>query len=201
VTLPDRYRRHGAGAALAILVAAIPASPASAQARDLTDPGAAQLRRELRSLDNRIDTRPRGGGLQLDRARRELIRQGRGVAFTPEQARIDRELDRLEGELRRSEEEPRPEPTSPPRSELPRSYDAPTTSPGGSNNLVTATRLLNRAERALAAGRVVQAQSDLAAARGFLGRVRPQPPVAERREELADRLQRLEEQAAGAAGR
>jgi hypothetical protein len=55
---------------------------------------------------------------------------------------------------------------------------------------------LNRAQAALAGGRTVQARSDLAAARGFLGWVRPERPVTERRLALESRLQRLEEQAA-----
>lgn len=174
---------------------------ASAQQRSLIDPDTAQLRRELRSIEGRLERSPRGARLQLDRARRELIREGRGVSFTPEQGRIARDLDRLGRELRRVEREPSREPREVPTgNNLPRSYDDPPRSSGGSNNLVTVARLLTRAETALERGRTVQAQSDLAAARGFLGGVRAEPPAATRRAELERRLQDLEERAAASGG-
>jgi hypothetical protein len=200
-------------ALLAILEAGISCRPAGAQERSLLDPGEARLRRELRSLDNRIETSPRGAGLQLDRARRDLIRQSRGVEFSPDEARIDRSLDRLGRELRRRErvaprqarpdlpragdDLPRSYADEPQGDGLPRSYadEGPSTAPGGSNNLVAAAQLLNRAESALDGGRAAQARSDLAAARGFLGEVRPEPPVAGRRAALQGRLENLERRA------
>jgi hypothetical protein len=173
----------------------------SAQQRSLIDPDTAQLRRELRSIEGRLESSPRSARIQLNRARRALIREGRGVSFTPEQGRIARDLDRLGRELRQVEREPRREPRDRPiENNLPRSYDDPPTASGGSNNLVTVTRLLIRAEAALEQGRTVQAQSDLAAARGFLGGVRPEPPAATRRAELERRLQDLEERAAASGG-
>jgi hypothetical protein len=207
-------------ALLAILEAGLSCRPAGAQERSLIDPGEARLRRELRSLENRLETSPRGADVQLDRARRDLIRQSRGVDFSPDEARLDRSLDRLGRELRRRERVA-PRPTRPdlrggdgggdlprsyadqPRGDgLPRSYgdEGPSTAPGGSNNLVAVAQLLNRAESALDAGRAAQARSDLAAARGFLGEVRPEPPVAERRAKLQGRLESLEQRAAAEAG-
>ncbi|HEX6014852.1 MAG TPA: hypothetical protein VFY87_24265, partial [Geminicoccaceae bacterium] len=167
---------------------------------------------------NRIETSPRGADVQLDRARRDLIRQSRGVDFSPDEARIDRSLDRLGRELRRRERAA-PRLTRPdlprgvggdlprsyadePRDEgLPRSYadEGPSTAPGGSNNLVAAAQLLNRAEAALDGGRAAQARSDLAAARGFLGEVRPEAPVTERRATLQGRLESLEQRIAAEA--
>jgi hypothetical protein len=205
-------------AMLAVLEAALPCRPAGAQERSLLDPGEARLRRELRSLENRLETSPRGADIQLDRARRDLIRQSRGVDFSPEEARIDRSLDRLGRELRRRERAarrttppdlpragddlPRSYANEPRRDGLPRSFadEGPSVAPGGSNNLVAAAQLLNRAESALDDGRGAQARSDLAVARGFLGEVRPEAPVAERRAALQKRLERLEQRAAAEAG-
>ena len=154
-------------ALLAVLEAGLSCRPAGAQERSLIDPGEARLRRELRSLENRLETSPRGADVQLDRARRDLIRQSRGVDFSPDEARIDRSLDRLGRELRRRERAaPRPARPDLPRGgggdgDLPRSYaDEPrgdglprsfanegrSVAPSGSNNLVAAARLLNRAE-------------------------------------------------------
>jgi hypothetical protein len=205
-------------ALLAVLEAGLSCRPAGAQERSLIDPGEARLRRELRSLENRIETSPRGADVQLDRARRDLIRQSRGVDSSPDEARIGRSLDRLGRELRRRERAA-PRQTRPdlprggddlprsyadePRSDgLPRSYadEGSSIAPGGSNNLVAVVRLLNRAESALDGGRAAQARSDLSAARGFLGEVRPEAPVAERRAALQGRLESLEQRAATEAG-
>lgn len=174
---------------------------ASAQQRSLIDPDTAQLRRELRSIEGRLESSPQGARIQLNRTRRALIREGRGVSFTPEQGRIARDLDRLGRELRQVEREPRREVREvPTENTLPRSYDDPPRASGGSNNLVTVARLLTRAEAALERGRTVQAQSDLSAARGFLGGVRPEPPAAKRRADLERRLQDLEERVAASGG-
>ncbi|HEX6010401.1 MAG TPA: hypothetical protein VFY87_01080, partial [Geminicoccaceae bacterium] len=107
-------------ALLAVLEAGLSCRPAGAQERSLLDPGEARLRREVRSLENRIETSPRGADVQLDRARRDLIRQRRGVDFSPDEARIDRDLDRLGRELRRRERATRR--TTPP--DLPRAGDS-----------------------------------------------------------------------------
>ena len=70
---------------------------------------------------------------------------------------------------------------------------------GRPNNLVAAAQLLNRAA-ALDGARAAQARSDLAAARGFLGGVRPEAPVAKRRAALQERLESLEQRVAAEAG-
>jgi hypothetical protein len=163
--------RYRAGCLMALLVAALlGAGPAAAQQRSLIDPGDAHLRRELRSLENRSGASPGGAQLQLDRAQRELLRQGRGVRFTPEQGRAARQLDRLEAEQRDRRLAParEPVPVPPTENELPSSVDAHGPLPSMRGGLATAGMLADRAEAALAAGRTRQARSDLATARGFL---------------------------------
>lgn len=195
--------------ALAVL---LPALPVPAQERSTIDPGEARLQRELRSLEGRIESAPRGAGLQLQRARRDLIREGRGSTFAPGQGRIDRELDRLGRELRERQAIDRPEARPPPatRGDLPASYgevedglpsslDRRQPAAGRPNNLVTATRLIDRAETALDDGRPVQARSDLSTARGFLGGVGGGDPVAAATlARLKERLESLEQRLAAA---
>ena len=61
---PAIGRKPGRGSVLltllAVLEAGLPCRPAGAQERSLLDPGEARLRREVRSLENRIETSPRG---------------------------------------------------------------------------------------------------------------------------------------------
>jgi hypothetical protein len=150
--------------------------PAAAQERSLIDPGEAQLQRQVRSLENRASGGP-GAELQLRRARQDLIRESRGVFFTPEEARIDRDLRRIGRDLRRrptTAAEPPPELTE---SELPKSYEAEPPRSGRHGSVVTVTRLLNRAENALEANRPGQARSDLSTARGFLDDLDPKAPA------------------------
>jgi hypothetical protein len=183
-------------ALLAPAVGALPplAGEAAAQGRSsLTDPGTAHLRRDLRSRGNRAGSGSPGADVDLQRARRELLRQGRGVYFTPEQARIDRELNRLRrGQVPPGQKLP-PELEEPPNEPLPRSYGEDGPLPSMRRGLVTATRLLDRAEAALTAGRPVQARSDLASARGFLDGVPADAAdTAEDRAALRGRMDGLE---------
>jgi hypothetical protein len=161
----------GLGAALLL------ASQPAAQQRSLTGSGSlagdAYLERQLRSLEHR-DAGSTGGdaSLQLQRARRDLVRQSRGVAFTPEQARINRGLDRVGRNLQRQNlDATAVQPLARPRGDLLPSTvgeDQPLPSFGGT---VTLGRLVNRAEAALANGRPGQARSDLATARSLMGSV------------------------------
>lgn len=200
----ERERKAGLGRRLILALAAAPLwiGYAAAEPRSLIDPADAHVRRELRSLDSRLPGSSEGARIQLERTRRAVDRPGNGIDYLPEGARLGRDFDRIERDLKR----PVPEPTAtrgPARDELPstyggseglpRSYDGDGgTAAGGSNNLVTVTRLLNRAEVALERGRANQARSDLATARTFLDDVLAAPPVAGRREALADRLETLE---------
>jgi hypothetical protein len=183
-------------ALLALAVGALPplAGEAAAQGRSsLTDPGTAHLRRDLRSLGNRAGSGSPGADVDLQRARRELLRQGRGVYFTPEQARIERDLDRLRRAQPLPGQKLPPAPAQPQNEPLPRSYGEDGPLPSMRRGLVTATRLLDRAEAALTAGRPVQARSDLASARGFLDGVPADAAdTAEDRAALRGRMDGLE---------
>jgi hypothetical protein len=158
-------------AGLAFLAAPGAPAPVAAQERSLIDPGTAHLQRELRSLQNRGPSP--GADMQLDRARRNLLREGGGVYFTPEQARIGRQLERLRRDLRRQGAPPAPEPPVVlPDEPLPRSYgrdEAGSLPSSTRQSLLTANRLVDRAVAALEAGRARQARSDLATAKGLVG--------------------------------
>ena len=191
-------------AVLALTAGALPAmlGDAAAQGRSsLTDPGTAHLRRDLRSLGNRAGSGSPGGDVDLQRTRRELLRQGRGVYFTPEQARIDRELNRLRrGQALPGQKLP-PELEVLPNEPLPNSYGNDGPLPSMRRGLGTATRLLDRAEAALAAGRPTQAQSDLASARGFLGGVPADATgLTAERAALQDRMDGIVARLAAAGG-
>lgn len=185
-------------AALALpLLAVLLAGPGAAQPqRSLIDPGTARLQRDLRSLQNRSPSL--GRDLDLSRARRDLLREGRGGYFTPDQARINRELERL----RRAPRRPAPPDAGPTvlmEEELPRSYGEvdglPSTT---SQGLLTAERLVGRAEAALRDGRAGQARSDLATARGFLAGRAGDDAAA--RAALTARIDRLEATLAARGG-
>lgn len=159
-----------AGARVALVLASLGLGGAALAQNSLIDPDTAHLRRSLRSLENRPAT---GTDLELQRTRRDLIRAGRGVYFTPEQGRIDRALDRLSRERRRIEP-PAPPTTLEPRGDrLPSSYAEDAPLPSMRRELATLGRLLSRAEEGLSAGRVRQARSDLAAAQGMLAGLAP----------------------------
>lgn len=162
------------GRLIAILVSALAgASPASAQSSvgigGYGRGGAATntyLQRQIRALD----ADQRAGTVsssQLQRTQRELISRSRGVALTPEQARIQRDLDRIGSNLTAKPAAGVP-PTLPlpPGARLPGSID----DDGGLPSFRGATtvgRLLDRAQDAIAGGRVGQARSDLATAQAL----------------------------------
>jgi hypothetical protein len=136
--------------------------------------GDAQLQRQLRSLERRGTGSPASAAIQLRRAQRDLVGQSRGVALTPDQARIARGLDRVGRELRQDRGDAATlQPPARPRGErLPGSVDDDAALPsfGGT---VTLGRLVGRAETALAQGRRDQARSDLATARSLVGATEP----------------------------
>src|SRR4051812_28423081 len=95
-------RRRGSGvqrigrlAALAIVMAVAPGlplapggGPAVAQQGPQSS-GTTHLRRELRALE--LQGLAPNSDIDVYRAQRDVIRQGRGLNFTPEQRRIDRQ--------------------------------------------------------------------------------------------------------------
>jgi hypothetical protein len=199
-----RLRTRLLGAVVALASAMAPAAELCAQQRSLTGtlPGAAgsdaYLQRQLRSLEAG-GTSLESMNIQLRRAQRDLITQSRGVAFTPEQARIDRGLDRVGRELHRQQINAltAQQPALPRGERLPGSIDdrAPLPSFGGTPTL---GRLVGRAETALTEGRRDQARSDVATARSLVDAV--DSSSAEARRALTDleaRMTAIEAQLGG----
>lgn len=136
----------------------------------------AYLQRQLRTLE-RSASSPSSADILLRRAQRDIITQGRGIFLTPEQARIQRDLDRVGRDLQRQRlDAVTTQPPTRPRGErLPGTIadDAALPSFGGT---LTLGRLVGRAESAMAEGRPGQARSDLATARSLVGAVDPSSP-------------------------
>lgn len=173
-----------------LLGATLLAEPAAAQQRSLIRPGDAQLRRELRSLEGQAARAAPGTDLQLQRSRRELVARSRGVALSPEAARIDRGLDQVGRDLQRRRLQAAPSPTGPvvTTTPLPASFREGNPLPSFDPAL-TLGRLLGRAEQATSLGRPAQARSDLATARALLAGL---DPAASNRAALAARLADVE---------
>ncbi|MFL5333456.1 MAG: hypothetical protein ACJ8H8_09820 [Geminicoccaceae bacterium] len=138
----------------------------------------AYLQRQLRSLESHDASSPEAAGMQLRRARRDLVVQSRGMAFTAEQARINRGLDRVGRELEQQQLDAATAqaPAKPRGERLPGTIaqDPVLPSFGGTTTL---GRLVGRAEAALAAGQSAQARSDLATARSLVGSVDTTSPA------------------------
>jgi hypothetical protein len=160
----------------AVWAAALLAGPGAAQQQGLTA-NDIYMQRQLRSLEGSVRSSPDSAALQLQRARRDMIQQSRGVAFTPEQARLNRSLDQVGRQLRQERTSvvgvpPRPATTEEP---LPSSYGTDQPLPSF-NRSATLGRLVGRAETAIAEGRPAQARSDLATARSLMMGVEPTDP-------------------------
>jgi hypothetical protein len=186
------------GGALTVLVAlaAVTAPAALAQAPLPIDPQAGRYRRELREIERRAVTDPGAAARQAAATRRRLVGESGGVAFTPERARIDRELGRLESAPPAPDRPPAP-PAADGGPELPSSFsDDSETLPSLTREIRLVTRLLDRAARGLEAGDAPSVGSDLATARASLAGLRPAAPAAEI-EPLATRLEGLEQRLAG----
>jgi hypothetical protein len=177
-------RRSSAWAASAVVLAAafLDLAEAGAQQRSLTGGRPAPagsdafLQRQIRTLE-RAASSPGSADILLPRTQRSLTTQSRGVFLTPEQARLQRDLDRVGRDLQR----PRTDaaaaqlPARPRGERLPGTIDDAAALPsfGGT---ATLTRLVGRAETALAEGRTRQARSDLATARSLVAAVDPGSP-------------------------
>lgn len=158
-------------------IGALSVDRAGAQQPDLTGANDAYMQRQLRSLQGSVRSSPDAAALQLQRARRDLIQQNRGLVLTPEQARLNRGLDQVGRQL---QQEGSPASRIPPRpatvrEPLPSSYGTDQPLPSF-NRSATVGRLVGRAETALAEGRPDQARSDLAAARSLMEGVEPSDP-------------------------
>ena len=136
----------------------------------------AYLQRQLRTLE-RSTTSPSSADILLRRTQRDVISQGRGVYLTPEQARVQRDLDRVGRDLqsRRIDAATVQPPTRPRGERLPGTVDDTAALPsfGGT---VTLGRLVGRAETAMAEGRPGQARSDIATARSLVDAADPSSP-------------------------
>jgi hypothetical protein len=99
------------------------------------------------------------------------------VAFTPEQARLNRSLDQVGRQLRQERTSRVGVPARPATTEepLPSSYGTDQPLPSF-NRSATVGRLVGRAETAIVEGRPDQARSDLATARSLLVGVDPTDP-------------------------
>lgn len=158
----------------------------------------AYLQRQLRTLD-RSTTSPGSADILLRRTQRDLVSQGRGVYLTPEQARVQRDLDRIGRDLQRGQiDAATGQPPAQPRGErLPGTIDDDAALPsfGGT---VTLGRLVGRAETAMAEGRPGQARSDIATARSLVGAVDPSSPEDGRALlDLQARMSSIEQRLAG----
>jgi hypothetical protein len=158
--------------------------------------GDAHLQRQVRALD----ADQRGGTLsssQLRQTQRDLITQGKGVNFTPEQGRIQNDLDRIRQERtwQATTGEPSQPPTGPRGERLPGTIDDAGGLPSFTSAM-TVSRLLGRAQNAIAAGRTGQARSDLATARTLADGLSPgsdaeRATVADLQARMADLTRRL----------
>lgn len=158
--------------------------------------GDAYLQRQVRALD----ANQRGGSLssgQLRQTQRDLITQSKGVNFTPEQGRIQSDLDRIQQQRSwQATTGARSRPPVLPRGDrLPGTIDATGGLPSFSS-AITVNRLLGRAQDAIVAGRTGQARSDLATARNLADGLSPQSDadratVADLQARMADLTRRL----------
>lgn len=176
----DRLQTLRCGLALALALGLGSPGAARAQAGRGSDyftlggiGGDAYLQRQVRALD----ANQRGGTLsssQLRQTQRDLITQGKGVNFTPEQGRIQNDLDRIRQE--RTWQATTGEPSRPlarPRGERLPGTIGDTGGLPSFTGAMTVSRLLGRAQDAIAAGRTGQARSDLATARALADGLSP----------------------------
>ena len=156
----------------------------------------AYLQRQVRALD--ADQRAGNvSAYRLQRIQRDLVSRSRGVALTSEQARIQRDLDRIGSNLT-----PQTLTGAPPVMPVPRGERLPGTidDSGGLPSFrgaVTVGRLLDRAQDAIAGGRVGQARSDLATAQALAGDLDPtteaeQAEISRLQARMADVRRRLD---------
>jgi hypothetical protein len=177
-------------AVLLALTVPAAAQPLGAPDQPLITPEDAHQLRELRSIERRSVTDPAGAARDAGAASRRVVRDAKGVDFTPEQARVYRQLHRLRAV------EPGPEGAAASPREvgdpLPSSYDdrgAPL--PSMRDPLRTAGLLLDRAEGNIADGRVASARSDLSLAESELAIIEGSGAAGDRAEAMATAKGRL----------
>lgn len=147
-------------AALALTAAGVPVEAQTSRGQQ------AIQRRELRAIRNRAVTDPAGAARDLGDARRDVVRDNRGVTLDAPSRNVDRQLRALGDQP--AQIPPRGanlEPPTPRRTELPGSIEpGPTGLPSVDSGASVVMRLLDRAESNIAEGRPASARSDLSAA-------------------------------------
>ena len=168
---------------LALALSVLPVVDACAQQRSLSGTrlapvgSDAYLQRQLRTLE-RSASSPGSADILLRRTQRDLTSRARGVYLTPEQARIQRDLDRVGRDLQHEQLDAlTAQPLAQPRGErLPGTINDAAALPSFSGT-TTLGRLVGRAESAMAEGRSGQARSDIATARSLVEAVDPGSPA------------------------
>lgn len=192
--MPRIHRIVRIGSCVAALGAALWAG-APAGASDFLDPLNGQLQFQLQGLQRQSVTDPAGAASGAAAVRRDMISRRGGVALSPADQRIDRQLQQVQGAGATTGVAPLA--GSPPvtQSRLPSSFDRSDQElPSMGDPLGTTSLLLDRAADGLAAGRTAQARSDLSVAAGLLDPLRSGPldgTTRARADALAGRLATL----------
>jgi hypothetical protein len=158
-------------AALAAFVALLPPA-ALAQAPLPIDPMQGQYDRALRALQGRAGTDPAGAAAGASAVQRRLENESGGVRFSPDRARVDRDLQAL-SRAPTLPELATPQPRAP-DTRLPSSYELrdPDALPSTQNEARLVDQLLNRADGNIKDGDSASANSDLATAASTLDGLR-----------------------------
>jgi hypothetical protein len=174
------------GSAVGLLLLSLPAV-----AMELPiDPAVGRYQRALRSVQSQAATNPDAAAREAAQLRRQMINENGGVNFTPDQARINRDLQAVEDMGRGDLDRP---PTSPRTDDiqLPSTFENDSDDlPSMQRELRLTRRLLDRAAQGMDDQDPNQATSDLAAAETSITALRTAAPPADV-QPLADRLQVL----------
>jgi hypothetical protein len=168
-------------AGLAALAGAVvlSAPPVQAQAPLPIDPMQGQYERDLRALQGQAATDPSGAAAGAAVLQRQLENESGGVRFSPDRARVDRDLQALR-QAPTAAEPPTPLPPAP-DTRLPSSYRLanPNALPSTQNEARLVGQLLDRAQGNIQDGDTVRAGSDLATAAATLDGLRGALPPAQ----------------------
>jgi hypothetical protein len=176
-----------AGSALGIVLLALPVA-----AMELPiDPAIGRYERALRNVQGQAATNPAAAAREAARLRREFINETGGVSFTPDEARIERELQAVQTMGRGEIERPRTDVQEMEDIQLPSTVESePDELPSMQRELRLTRRLLDRAAQGIDERDPNQATSDLAAAEASITALRSAAPPAEV-QPLSERLDSL----------
>ena len=184
---PIASARFLAGSALGIVLLALPV-----MAMELPiDPAIGRYERALRNVQGQAATNPAAAAREAARLRREFINETGGVSFTPDEARIDRELQAVQTMGRGEIEQPEADVQEMEDIQLPSTVESePDELPSMQRELRLTRRLLDRAAQGIDERDPNQATSDLAAAEASITALRSAAPPAEV-QPLSERLDSL----------